>query len=215
MATHAKRLGQRPAISYRITDSTNISKVTMKKLLAHVNTKMELSSYLARKTLEQGQPRGKRVIVAWSNQCQASHQEMYMSHLSSDQEEADTKLILHALDATNAGATDLQIHSPDTDVLVRVLRRYPQLYENTVFVTGAAQRRRMIPLKLIYDALGDERAAALPGFYAMSGADNTGSFHGKGKPTCWKAFCQSTEDVIAAFTELGTASNVSNNTIWH
>ena len=170
MATRAKRQGQRPAISYRITDSTNISKVTMEKLLAHVDTKMELSSYLARKTIEQGQSRGKRVI-AWSNQCQASRQEM--SHLSSDQEEADTKLILHALDATNAGATNLQIHSPDTDVLVRALRRYPQLCENTVFVTGAAQRRRMIPLKLIYDALGEERAAALPGFYAMSGADNS------------------------------------------
>ena len=106
---------------------------------AHVDTKMELSSYLVRKTIEQGQSRGKRVI-AWSNQCQASRQEM--SHLSSDQEEADTKLILHALDATNAGATNLQIHSPDTDVLVRALRRYPQLCENTVFVTGAAQRRR-------------------------------------------------------------------------
>ena len=210
MATRAKRQGQRPAISYRITDSTNIFKVTMKKLLAHVNTKMELSSYLARKTLEQGQSREKRVI-AWSNQCQASHQEM--SHLSNDQEETDTKLILHALDATNAGATDLQIHSPDTDVLVRALRRYPQLCENTVFVNGATQRRRMIPLKLIYDALGEERAAALPGFYAMSGADNPGSFRGKEKPTCWKAFCQSTEDVIAAFTELGTASNVSNATL--
>ena len=119
-----------------------------------------------------------------------------MSRLSSDQEEADTKLILHALDANNAGATNLQIHSPDTDVLVRALRRYPQLCENTIFVTGAAQRRRMIPLKLIYDALGEERAAALPGFYAMSGADNTGSFRGKEKPTCWKAFCQSTEDIF-------------------
>ena len=79
-----------------------------------------------------------------------------MSHLPSDQEEVDTKLILHALDATNAGATNagatnLQINSPDTDVLVRALRPYPQLGENTVFVTGAAQRRRMIPLKLIYD----------------------------------------------------------------
>ena len=137
-----------------------------------------------------------------------------MSHLPSDQEEADTKLILHALDATNAGATNLQIHSPDTDVLVRALRPYPQLGENTVFVTGAAQRRRMIPLKLIYDdSLGEERVAALPGFYAMSGADNTGSFHGKEKPTCWKAFCQGTEDVIAAFTELITASNVSNATL--
>ena len=36
---------------------------------------------------------------------------------------------------------------------------------------------------------------------------------GKGQPTCWKAFCQSTEDIIAVFTELETASNVSNATL--
>lgn len=92
MATRARRQGQRPAIPCRITDSTNISKVTMKKLLAHVKTKMELTSYLARKTLEQGQRSGKGVTVAWSNQCQASDPDI--SHLPSDQE-ADTKLILH------------------------------------------------------------------------------------------------------------------------
>ena len=107
-----------------------------------------------------------------------------MSHLPSDQEEADTKLILHAIDATNNGATDLQIHSPDTDVLVPALRWYPQLCENTVFVTGAGQRDGMIPLKPIYDSLREERATVLPGFHAMSGADNTGSFYGNGKPIC-------------------------------
>ena len=98
MATRARRQGQQPAISYRITDSTNISKVTMKKLLAHVNTKIELSCYLGRKTLEKGQLNGKRVVVAWSDKCQASHQDM--TYIQSAQEEADTKLILHAIDAT-------------------------------------------------------------------------------------------------------------------
>ena len=49
MATRTRRQGQQPAIAYRISDSTNISNATMKKLLSHVNTKMELSCYLARK----------------------------------------------------------------------------------------------------------------------------------------------------------------------
>ena len=43
------------------------------------------------------------------------------------QEEADTKIILHALDASAQGATQLSIYSPDTDVLVLALRRYPDL----------------------------------------------------------------------------------------
>ena len=39
-----------------------------------------------------------------------------MNHLQSDQEEADNKMVLHALDATANGAMELNIHSPDTDV---------------------------------------------------------------------------------------------------
>ena len=38
-----------------------------------------------------------------------------MNHLPSDQEEADNKMVLHALDATANGAMELYIHSPDTD----------------------------------------------------------------------------------------------------
>ena len=41
-----------------------------------------------------------------------------MNQIQSDQEEADTKMLLHALDATANGATELYIHSPDKDVLV-------------------------------------------------------------------------------------------------
>ena len=74
-----------------------------------------------------------RVVVAWGCQCRATHQNV--NHLQSDQEEADTKMLLHALDATTDGATELYIHSPDTDVLVLSLRRYPELCVKTSFVT--------------------------------------------------------------------------------
>jgi len=60
-----------------------------------------------------------------------------MSYLKSDQEEADTKIILHALDVTANGATEIRIHSPDTDVFILVLRCYPDLCQlNKVFVTA-------------------------------------------------------------------------------
>ena len=52
----------------------------------------------------------------------ATHKDV--GHLQSNQEEADTKMILHALDATANGATQLQIHSPGTDVFVLALRRF-------------------------------------------------------------------------------------------
>ena len=59
---------------------------------------------------------GRRFVVSWACQCEATHQRT--EHLKSNQEEADTKLILHALDATANSATTLEFHSPDTDVCV-------------------------------------------------------------------------------------------------
>ena len=62
-----------------------------------------------------------------------------MSYLKSDQEEADTKIVLHALDATANGATEIRIHSLDTDIFILSLRRYPDLCQKKVFVTGKGQ----------------------------------------------------------------------------
>ena len=164
-------------VYYKITDGTHIHKTPMKKLLAHVKTKAELTEYLASKTLEKGRQSGKCVVVAWSCRCEATH--MDASHLASNHEEADTKLLLHAVDATISGATSLEIMSPDTDVFVLSLRRFPQLCQNTTFVTGRGEHLRKIALRPIVDALGPARIAALPGFHAWSGADVSGSFAGK------------------------------------
>ncbi|CAH3139226.1 unnamed protein product [Porites lobata] len=107
-------------ISYKITDTTQISnepflmQVPMKRLLAHVSTKDELTQYLASKTLEKGRQNGLHVVVAWSSKCRATHQDM--AYLDSDQEEADTKILLHTVDATASGAKSIKIFSPDTDV---------------------------------------------------------------------------------------------------
>ena len=117
-------------------------------------------------------------MVAWGSVCEATHKDE--GHLQSNQDEADTKMILRALDATANGATKLLYHSPDTDVFVLALRRYPELCVNTLFVTGRGQHHRIIELKPIVETLGPEKIAVLLAFHALSGADNTKSFSGKG-----------------------------------
>lgn len=77
-----------------------------------------------------------------------------MSHPKSTQEEADTKIILHAVDATNHGATEISIHSPDTDVIILALRWYYKLCYTVQFVIGTGQRHRVIQLKPIIESLG-------------------------------------------------------------
>ena len=161
-ATREKRQAGLDPIYYRITDSTLITKVPMKRLLSHPKTKMELTIYLAGKTLEHAQQSTRPFVVAWGGQCRATHKDV--EHLPSNREEADTKMILHAVDATSDGVTEIKIHSPDTDVLVLDLRRYPMLCVDASFVTGRGHNHREIKMGPIVQALGPTRTAALPAF---------------------------------------------------
>ncbi|KAK3753092.1 hypothetical protein QZH41_010830, partial [Actinostola sp. cb2023] len=201
-ATRVRRQGFQDPVYYRITDSTHIGKLQMKTLLSHNNTKMELTEYLARKTLEHAETKGKRLVVAWGSECEATHKDV--THLRSTQEEADTKMLLHAVDAAANGATTITIHSPDTDVFILSLRRYPELCEETYFVTGSGQRHRVIKLRPIVQTIGSAKTAALPALHALSGADNTGSFAGKGKATWWRAFQEADLGIITDLARLGT-----------
>jgi len=77
---------------------------------------MELTYYLSAKVIQRSECMGKNVIVDWGCYCQGTHFDV--THLRSNQEEADTKIILHAFDAASRGTTEITIHSPDTDVFV-------------------------------------------------------------------------------------------------
>ena len=79
--------------------------------------KQDYQLFRKKKVMERGETTWKQVIVAWAT-------DKDMVHLQSDNEEADTKIILHALDAIAERATgpELSIYSPDTDVLVLAIR---------------------------------------------------------------------------------------------
>jgi len=65
-------------------------------------------------------------------------------------------------------------------------------------------------LQPIYDALGSDMVAALPGFHAFTGCDTTGRFSGKGKNLCWKSFQKVSKAVLWAFTNLGQGPQLQN-----
>ena len=52
-------------------------------------------------------------------------------------------------------------------------------------------------------ALGSTKVVALTGLHALSGADITGSFAGKGKATWWKVFKEADGETITALANLG------------
>ena len=145
--------------------------------------------------------RATSVVVTWENNCQATHRDV--THLRSSQEEADTKMTLHAVDAASYRASKINIYSPETDVFILSLRRYPQLCSDVHFVIGIGQRHQVINLKPIVQALSSTKVAALPGLHALSGAVITVSFACKGKAAWQKVFREADEETITALANRG------------
>ena len=107
------------------------------------------------------------------------------------------------MSVTVVGKWTAFISSHQTRMYFLLVNRYSQLCPNTVFVTGRGLLRREIQLKNIYDSIGKDKADALLGFHAFTGADTSGRFAGKTKKTAFKIFMSSPQDVLRAFQCLG------------
>ena len=193
------------AYSYQVSDTTQI-KVPMRKFLSSSKTKDRLTVYLANKTLAHFKSGQQSFVVSTKNGVQSHLIEA--QNLTSNHEETDAMLILHALYAANLGNT-VHILSPDTDVFVLAVRRQPQLGDGVCMIVGTGDKRRVVALKPIHDAIGSDIAQSLPGFHAFTGSDTTGKFGGKGKTTCWKALQKMRPVVLESFKKLGTMETPS------
>ena len=104
-------------------------------------------------------------------------------------EEADPRLVRHALNQAKNGYDDITIRNVDSDVVVLSLSYVDQIMEagaKSVFTQlekrGGAEEHNLIEL---YNQFGSEICHSLTFFHAFSGCDTTSSFYGKGKTTFW------------------------------
>ena len=104
--------------------------------------------------------------------------------LASDQEEADTRIVLHARDAAARGYNQVNILCRDTDVLVLLLAYREQLCQEIWMFAGTLRQRRYIPVHRI--PLSEEKRKSLLAFHAITGCDTTSQFYGVGKASAWK-----------------------------
>ena len=120
-------------------------------------------------------------------------------------EEADTRMLLHAVDAANKGYRRIILRTVDTDVLVLAVSTVVQLEDTEIWVAfGTGKHLRYIPVHDVAQQLGNEKARALPMFHAFTGCDSVSSFAGRGKKTAfetWKAFSAVTPVFSALFTD--------------
>lgn len=125
--------------------------------------------------------------------------------LNSNHEEADTRMILHAIYANDQfKLKEVQgriiIKSPDTDVLVLAIHHFPkmsntsELWIETGRVTGTTDLRRYIPVHVICQSMLSVTCEILPAVHALSGCDSTSSFFGIGKRSVTKAVLEAPND---------------------
>ena len=96
---------------YQISDDAVIEKITLKQLLSSNVNNESLAMYFASYILECRRDLQKTYVVTLKSQCRSNNSSVH--HLNTTQEEADKRMLLHAIDATERGAKSLCIQSPD------------------------------------------------------------------------------------------------------
>ena len=106
--------------------------------------------------------------------------------LKSTQEEADTRLLLHALHAARNGYRSVVISSEDTDVFILCLA-FKSFIPATIYVKcGTQARTRYISVAQVVERHGSRMCRCLPGVHAFTGCHSVSAFPGKGKLTTLK-----------------------------
>ena len=114
-------------------------------------------------------------------------------------EEADTRLMIHALDASLRGHRRIKIRTNDTDVIVLALSVVSTLPVDEFWITyGAGKNVRHMPAHVVASSLGPSKASALPMFHALTGSDTVSFFRNHGKKSAW--------DVWNVFPEIDPSS---------
>ena len=196
--TRQKRQKEKDPVQYEVRDETSFRHITLSRFLSRDQTKANLTEYLAEKTLNYNKDSTKLIITSAAGHTRSNRD--VGPFPDNIHEEADTLMICLRVSATEQNSVDAQMtfFSPDTDVLVLIIANYDRLPKNTS-ISMASSIQRIEPL---WAALGPDRAKALPGLHAFSGADNTGRFARIGKPTWFKLFMEAEDDVIESLCML-------------
>ena len=97
--------------------------------------------------------------------------------LFSNQEEEDTRLLLHAKKAADEGHSKIIIKSSDVEVLF--IHHAKEISASLFILSGTRSRMRYIDITQIVENLGDNIFNALISLHAFTGCDSVSAFVGK------------------------------------
>ena len=160
--------------------------------MAHEDNKADLADFLSNQLIMSSQTTLSNVTVVvgggFHGEFNSQSSSGNVDHLCTDQEEADTRMIVHAKDAQNTGCLRLKVVCRDTDVLLLLVYHIGDEIECWM-VSGSGRNRRCYPIHITSKTLDHDVKSSILGFHALTGCDTTSSFFGIGKKSCWKQYC--------------------------
>ena len=163
--------------------------------------KEELFTFISGKIESTVWPEGKLVFITSGTRVvgtDTSHSMLPCNH-----EEADTRILIHLLDALEHGSSTCLVRTVDTDVVVILIGKFHALLTqypaaNIWIAFGTGKNYTYLHVNTISHALGKDKSTALPVFHCYTGCDTTSAFCGKGKKSAWIAW-NSYPEVTQAF----------------
>ena len=130
----------------------------------------------------------KQLYVASKETCMHINNDLWaeVAGLSSNQEEADIRIILHAGHAAEEGYRAVVVTAEDTDVMVLCLAFSPAVSCPLFQKCGTKNRVRYIDINKLRHGLGDGVFDSLIGMHAYTGCDIVSAFGVRGKPGALK-----------------------------
>ena len=160
-----------------------------KGFLRNDANKQDLFAFLA-KEIEKCKVSGKQIVSTCHENVVCSSGDISLGNLAPcTQEEADTRLLLHAADCVRQDHSIIIIRTSDTDVVVLAFSLSQQLGAKelwTSFETG--KHFRYIAIHDIASKLGPDKCKALPVFHAITECDTVSFIAGRGKLKAWEAW---------------------------
>ena len=110
-----------------------------------------------------------------------------LTSLYSDQEEADTRMVLHAIDlAQSYPRIIVRCDDTDVEVLLIYYASKGMFGSSTVFMhSGHGMKERYVPINTISEKIGKDLSSCLPACHALTGCNTTSSLYRIGKSTAF------------------------------
>eukprot|EP00058_Branchiostoma_floridae_P021206 XP_002606696.1 hypothetical protein BRAFLDRAFT_72537 [Branchiostoma floridae] len=161
-----------------------------RNFLRESDNKTELFRFLADKITQMSTP---NLVIVTRDEDAASNRTISLEGIAPcSQEEADTRIFVHARHAVQEGSKVLMVKASDTDILVIALSVLPLIQQFGLLqlwvAFGQGYNLRWFPIHDLYFSIGMEKSKGILFFHAFTGCDVVSGFRGKGKKSAWQTW---------------------------